>query len=276
MKNYFLLIIVVFSSTFITYSQSLNNYGKPSIRFESIEKDFMKWWVYHLNNITLSSNFTAIDNTSNIISKEVFLKNLTSGDFIPLKLISKDNTTYYKLFKLDQTSDKDIRSTIKNTSSISYKHFKMKGMKFPEFNFKDLNGTEFNNENTKGKIIILKCWFIACKPCVAEFPELNELVEKYQSRDDILFISLAYDSEDKLRHFLSRNPFNYKVASVSRDFFNKQLKINAYPTHFIIDKNGVIRKVVNKVDELILELESKNVLKNLTKRQTPPPPKPKT
>ena len=153
--------------------------GQPDVDFKSIEKNSMQWWTYHYNNIVLSSSFIAIDDSSKIISKGEFLKKLTSGDFIPLKLISEDSISRYKLFKLDQTSDTNIRSTIKNTSSTEYTYFKMEGKNFPKFDFKDLNGIEYNNENTKGKIVIVKCWFIACHACVAEFPILNELVQEY-------------------------------------------------------------------------------------------------
>jgi hypothetical protein len=89
--------------------------GLPDVDFKNIEKNSMQWWTYHYNNIILSSNFIAIDDSSKIIGKGEFLKKLTSGDFIPLKLISEDSIARYKLFKLDQTSDADIRSTIKNT-----------------------------------------------------------------------------------------------------------------------------------------------------------------
>jgi len=148
----------------------------------------------------------------------------------------------------------------------------MEGKYFPEFHFTDLKGDEYNNENTKGKIIILKCWFIKCAACVAEFPELNELVEKYQDREDIIFISLAFDSNDELKQFLLRKPFNYKVASVQAEFMQNDLAINAYPTHFIIDKTGMIQKVVNSADEMILELDESEILYVNKTQLSPPPP----
>jgi len=148
----------------------------------------------------------------------------------------------------------------------------MEGKFFPKFQFTDLNGVVYNNENTMGKIIILKCWFIACKACVAEFPELNELVEKYQDREDVIFISLAYDSDAELKQFLLRKPFNYKVASVQQEFMENELEINAYPTHFIIDKIGKIKKVVNSANELILELDASGILYINKTQMIPPPP----
>ncbi len=172
----------------------------------------MKWWIYENKNIILSSNFIPIDNSSNKISKNDFLKNLTSGYFIPLKLQSNNSKTYYKLYRLDKTSDKNISRIIKNTSILAYKYFKMEGKKFPKFNFKDLNGINYNTKNTKGKIIILKCWFIKCKACVDEFPKLNKLVKKYQKHNNIIFISLALDSTENLKQFIIKKPFKYAVV----------------------------------------------------------------
>lgn len=255
MKKIILLTFSIAILSLMSCSEKPDLSG-PNVDFKNIEKDYMKWWTYHYNNINLSSDFIAIDNSSNIIGKEDFLKNLTSGDFIPLKLISKDSTTYYRLFKLDQTSEKGIRNTIRNTSANAYKNFKMEGKNFPDFNFKDLNGVEYNNENTKGKILIFKCWYIACTACVAEFPKLNELVEKYKNRNDIVFISLAFDSKEKLNQFLSQKAFRYSVVANQEKFIKEELSIGMYPTHLIVDRNGIIKKVINRADELILSLKS--------------------
>ncbi len=236
------------------------NLEQPDVNFKDIEKNFIQWWTYQSNTIILSSNFIAIDDSSKTISKGEFLKKLTSGDFIPLKLISEDSIPRYKLFKLDQTSDPDIRSTIKNTSSTEYAHFEMEGKDFPKFSFKDLNGIEYNNENTKGKILILKCWFIACHACVAEFPILNKIVQKYQNRNDIVFVSLALDSQEKLNQFLSQKTFKYVVIADQKQFIYNELGINSFPTHLIIDRSGKIIKVVNRAEEMISALNSLELL----------------
>jgi len=132
----------------------------------------------------------------------------------------------------------------------------MEGTVFPKFDLKDLNGVEYTNEKTKGKTVVLKCWFIACAPCVAEFPQLNELVEKYKNRDDIVFVSLAFDSKEKLEPFLLKKPFRYAVVPDQKQFMFSDLDIKSYPTHIIIDKNGIIRKVVTSADEMIDALEN--------------------
>jgi cytochrome oxidase Cu insertion factor (SCO1/SenC/PrrC family) len=54
--------------------------------------------------------------------------------------------------------------------------------KFPDFSFKDLNGNLITNESMKGKIVVIKCWYIHCAACIKEFPEVNNLVRKYKDR----------------------------------------------------------------------------------------------
>src|SRR5690606_22334605 len=113
-----------------------------------------------------------------------------------------DNAEIYKLYKLDDNADKRIGSTIKLESTTIYGLSEIEGSPLPQFNFTDLNENIYTNENTKGKTIIIKTWFINCKACIAEFPELNEFVEKYKDRNDIIFLSLALDSKSELEAFL--------------------------------------------------------------------------
>jgi thiol-disulfide isomerase/thioredoxin len=51
----------------------------------------------------------------------------------------------------------------------------------PDFSFKDLNGN-YKYESMKGKIVVIKCWYIHCAACIKEFPEVNNLVRKYKDR----------------------------------------------------------------------------------------------
>lgn len=254
MKQSICLAFFIATVTLVACAQKPNS-GLPDVDFIAIEKNFVQWWTYQSKHILLSSNFIAIDESSKTISKGDFLNKLTTGDFIPLKLITKDSLASYQLFKLDQTSDPDIRSTIKNTAYSEYTHFKMEGMNFPKFNVRDINGIEYNNENTKGKIVIVKCWFIACQACVAEFPELNALVKKYQNRNDMVFVSLALDSKEKLSPFLSQKTFNYAVVADQNQLITNELGISSYPTHLIIDGSGKITKVVNRADKMIAALQ---------------------
>ena len=241
----------------------------PKINLTELETDFMKWWTYHSNNISLSSNFTGLNEKSDTIEKKQFLEKLITSNYIPVRLNSNEGFETYKLFKLDSSANESIGSTIKSESLTNLKHYKMEGLPFPEFDFTDLNGNLYTNESTKGKTIILKTWFIKCKACVAEFPELNEFVERYKQNNDIIFVSLALDSQSELESFLQKNDFEYKVVSNQKNFIEEKLNLQIYPTHIIVDYNGKIQKVVNKASEMISFFENE---KKLNEKIPPPPP----
>jgi thiol-disulfide isomerase/thioredoxin len=252
-------ILVLIALVSISCSKK-REYGAPDVDFNKIKKSSSEWWVYNSENIILSSDFIPLDDLANRITKDLFLQKLTSGDYIALKLKSADSTCY-QLFKLDKQSDPAIRETVKAVAAVSYEQFKREGKIFPNFDLKDLNGVEYSSENTKDKIVVVKCWFIACPPCIEEFPILNALVEKYKNRNDIVFISLAFDHKKELEAFLLKQPFVYAIIPDQKQFEFNDLNVKEYPTHFVIDKEGIVRKVVNKADEMIDFLE-KDMLKN--------------
>src|SRR6476620_8522768 len=110
----------------------------------------------------------------------------------------------------------------------------MEGKQMPAFDFKDLDGKQYTTANTKGKVVVLKCWFINCFACVQEFPQLNRLVSSFQNKKDPLFVSLASDSKPALTSFLIKRPFSYAVVPNAGKYMNDALKISAYPTHLLI------------------------------------------
>lgn len=241
-------LIVVLTLIILLSACSKRKDGGIDSQSEYIEKDFNSWWIYHNSNIQLSSSFTALDAASNFISKRDFFELLTTGKFIALKLTG-ENGESYRLFELGKNADPEIGNVMKNIASVEFEHYKLEGTKFPDFNFTDLNGQIFKSNDFKDKIVVLKCWFIRCQACVAEMPELNELIDQYKNDRNIVFLSLASDSSESLQRFLLKREFKYPVISVSKEYFSDSLKISSFPTHFIIRK-GKIFKVVNSANEL--------------------------
>ena len=229
---------------------------QPNANPDTTLKTFDSWWTYNSYNINLSAKYTALDENSIAIDRESFLKLLSSGKYVAFKLGTSDSTLKYKLYKLDDSADKGIISIAKQFANAHYQYFKMEGKAIPDFNFTDLDGKIYNPETTKGKIVVLKCWFIGCFMCVKEMPKLNKVVKKYQNRENIVFVSLAYDNESKLRQFLKKTKFDYAVCYVPEQYINERLEITAYPTHIIISKKGVISKVTDNAEEMIGALEN--------------------
>ncbi len=288
-----LLILSIFC---LSCSKSINN-GLPIIKSNKLvlnpldkDKQSVFWGDYERDFIFWSTNYTALDASKNKISKQEFLKELTTGNFVPIKVSTEDSTLSYQLLKLNNpdTKNKELSSLVK-TEAVTQLHFwEMEGKPLPKFNFTDLNGRVYNTENTKGKLVVVKCWFIGCTNCIKEMPMLNKLVKKFENKDDIVFLSLAYDSADDLKKFLTRKTFDYSIASVPNSFFSDDLGVYAYPTHIIIDRNGLVQNVTtdgknivthlgkdkNGASEIINNSEKMLIAKRIMNMGSMPPPPP--
>lgn len=247
-------ISLIIALLIFTISSSQTKFGNPEVDPIQIQKNFSEWSAYQSKSIMLSRDFVALDLLSKEISKETFLNELTNGNYIPIRLKSDDSIYYYKLFKIQPNSDSSIRATINQTGFDALKNYKMEGTPFPKFSFKDLNGNDVSNETMKGKIIVIKCWYIHCTHCIREFPQVNRLVEEHKDRKDILFVSLAEDTPEQLKAFLARKPLSYAVIPDMKIYMNQTLDLNAFPTHFILNKEGLIAKVLPNFESLEVAL----------------------
>jgi peroxiredoxin len=110
----------------------------------------------------------------------------------------------------------------------------------PPFSVTTLDGKEFNLGSLRGKVVVLNFWFIGCKPCVAEIPDLNKLVADYGADKDVIFLSLAQDDAASLREFLKKHDFAYNVAAAASDIMSYKYQIAAFPTNMIVDRQGKV------------------------------------
>jgi peroxiredoxin len=231
-------------------SAQVNPPGKPIGDPAKIVKDGISFAYYNRDYLRTTEDFKAYNEAGSAISKKDFFKQFATGNYLPMRLATKSGN-YYQLHKLGPNAGADLRSSLAQYGKIAYDHFKMEGKRFPGFNYKDVNGKVYNSQNTKGKIVVIKCWFLHCQACNEEIPQLNKMVDQYKNRNDIVFISLAFDPEVKLKAWLKQgHPFKYALAHVPESYIEKQLGTNEYPTHYIVNKQGLIAKVVGTADEL--------------------------
>lgn len=254
-KSISIIIFLIFTSCF-----SQKNSETSEVDPIQIQSNFSNWSAYQSKNIMLSRDFIALDSNSKEISKESFLDQLANGNYIPIQLKSEDSKYYYKLFQIQPNSDTSIKATINQIAFDALKNYKMEGTLFPKFSFKDLNGNMVSNETMKGKIIVIKCWYIHCTPCIREFPQVNKLADEYKDRKDILFISLAEDLPEQLKAFLAKRPLKYEVIPNMKVYMNESLQLNSFPTHFILNKEGLIAKVLPNFESLEVALAKESKL----------------
>ena len=220
---------------------------------DEIQENFADWNAYHKSNIDLMSTYIPFDQKAQEIDKGMFLTLLRTGAYIATT-VDNDKGKTYQLVKVADNVDAKVVKEIKSLATTAHAYYKMEGKRLPSYDFVGIDGKSYNKADTEGKLLVLKCWFITCKVCVEEFPQLNMLVDEYKDKD-IAFVSLAFDEGDKLKTFLETKEFKYATIPLQKDYMAKKLKVKQYPTHLIVDQDGKIIKMVNNVATLAAELE---------------------
>ena len=112
------------------------------------------------------------------------------------------------------------------------------GMECPDFKIQLLTGNKINIKEIKDKIIVLNWWNTKCGPCIKEMPSLNQLVESFKTRKDIIFLAICDSPEKDLTDFLVKTTFNYRQG-LSNPYISDLLR-QGYPQHIIINKKGKV------------------------------------
>jgi len=249
----FLLCTFLFCS--LAYVSCGNSTHKEPVKNpKDIVSSFNSFWTYWNKDVKLSEDFVAYNENDAIIDKDFFLNEISTGEYLPLRLRSNDSLNYYKLYNIADVENDGIINTVKMYGERYYKYFEMEGKPLPGFSYVDLNGKSYTPENCKGKIVVLNFWFIHCTSCVAEMPKLNQIVNSYKDRNDILFVSMAFDSKNKLQAFIKKTTFNYAIIPVTQSYVMDTLKIMSFPTQIILNKKNLVAKIPEDYRELEIEL----------------------
>jgi peroxiredoxin len=110
------------------------------------------------------------------------------------------------------------------------------GNPLPELDLVTLDGTVLGAAEIEDKVVVLNFWFRACKPCLMEIPELNELVEAFEN-DEVVFLAVTFDNEEQTREVLAENPFAYHIVTDGQHI-HEQFTIESYPTHLVFGADG--------------------------------------
>ena len=98
-----------------------------------------------------------------------------------------------------------------------------------------LENEEFKLEELKGNVIILNLWATWCKPCIAEFKNLEESKSLFKE-NDVKIIAVSNEPIDKISEFLKRKPFDLNFVKLNGDL--SYFDVYSLPTTIVLDKNG--------------------------------------
>ena len=113
------------------------------------------------------------------------------------------------------------------------------------FQLTDLDGRTVRLADLRGRVVWLNFWASWCPPCQAETPTLRDMDRAYRDRGLSLIAVEVQQTVEEGRSYAAKYGLDYAIgADVSAAIF-RTYRVFALPTQFFIDRDGVIRSVVN-------------------------------
>lgn len=213
--------------------------------FEDNMPQYCVKYSYDDNNRKIAHEFT---NYAKKFPNETSIVMLESGSSIPQSVwqnliyngryaLRQDNvaSNTYLIFKM---SDSYFNNLVSKDPKPKESDFFKTGQKFT-INVTDIDNNKLKSKDLLGKVLVVNYWFINCKPCRMEMPELNELVKAYEDSANVKFIGISLDDKASIKQFLKTNQFDYQIVADGTTTA-KMYGVTAYPTHVIIDGEGKV------------------------------------
>ena len=229
-----IMFALVFSATTSTYLNAQNQKASQTVKY-----DFLKG-LTKANEDDMSDQQIMLDGES-IPVYSADGKRVRGMEMMQLMTFSGISPDFY----LD--AEKEIRAIILNVSEYDKEQSNQENeqVRQPQQDQVgsdaadlDMNGKTYSLSSLKGKVVVINFWFVECKPCVIEMPELNEIVEKYKS-EEVVFLVFAMNEKSKIESFLKKHVFDYTILPDSGAVIG-DYKIKSYPAHIILDQNSKI------------------------------------
>lgn len=198
----------------------------------------------------------------------VYMKEYLQGKFGKGDITSNDialmiNENSYTNYRVNAQHFIDIKNLIIPADFHTEKKVAMitAGNSAPDWKLQNLQGNIVTNAQLKGKVALIDFSFNACAACMLSIPTLKNLHEKYKGSDVNIMTVNTSDTKQSVIAFTKKNDINYTVL-LNGSKVAKSFQISAYPSFYLIDKNGMIaatfegyskdleNELIKKIDDL--------------------------
>lgn len=156
-------------------------------------------------------------------------------------IVLRAGQTYVSTKKVDISKNQIV---MREHEAKDYRRLELAvGKEFPEFSFTDFNNKKRKFSEFRGKYILLDVWGFWCPPCRKELPYIRESFRRFGNRNlEVVGLNTDPVSPDEVKKIMSDNGMNWTQGQLTSvfDLINKELRIESFPTTFLISPDGKI------------------------------------
>jgi len=115
------------------------------------------------------------------------------------------------------------------------------GKEAPDFRVQGLDGQYFQLSDFRGRPVWLNFWATWCPPCRAENPDIEAVYKAYKDQGLVIVAVDIGEDSNTVKGYVQRIGLTYRIGLDSDTAIAAQYRIAGIPTHYFVDKDGIIR-----------------------------------
>jgi len=119
----------------------------------------------------------------------------------------------------------------------------------PDYALKDARGQIHTMADNPGRVTLVNFWATWCPPCVHEIPSMNRLAAAYDPRDFAIVSVNFKESPAHVLAFMDKIAVDFPVLIDPDGATAAHWRVFAFPSSFLVDRQGRIRYSVNTAIE---------------------------
>ena len=133
----------------------------------------------------------------------------------------------------------------------------------PDWFLQDINNSRIGLKDLKSKVIMIQFSGIGCGPCHMSIPFLKKLATEYKNKDfELVSIETWSDNIEGIKRYQKNNDLNY-IFLLSTEEISSSYRVGAVAVFYILDKDRVIRKIIEGYSEGTTDKVIKDAIKEL-------------
>lgn len=129
---------------------------------------------------------------------------------------------------------------------------------FATFDARDMDDRRWTTASLRGRVVVLDFWATWCAPCLADIPWYRQIVERFDTRVQVIGISLDTTDRRTLAAWLNRQRVDWPQVWDARGYDSAladQFGVTALPTSVLVGTDGRVVAVNLRGQRLVAAIE---------------------
>jgi thiol-disulfide isomerase/thioredoxin len=114
------------------------------------------------------------------------------------------------------------------------------GQPAPRFRAKTTAGEQFNNESTKGKVVLFEFWTTWCKYCEEDAEMVDGIAQEFSSKGLIVLAVDVLEPDQRVKKYLVEHPRTVPIVLTKDTNLAAMYNARSYPIYVVVDRDGNI------------------------------------